>query len=157
MQAGHEKTLTALLPMLAGANMIYGPGMLESGITMSLGQVVADADFVRMIKMVLEGVPVNEETLALDVIHNVGIKGQYLGEEHTFQLFKELQSAPKIMDRHNREEWSTMGAKDMALKADEEARRIMETHNPQVLSDAQKEMIHQIVQDAEKELIVKKK
>ena len=74
--------------MLAGANMIYGPGMLESGITMSLGQVVADADFVRMIKEVLRGIPVNEETLALDVIHGVGIKGQYLGEKHTFSLFK---------------------------------------------------------------------
>ncbi len=137
--------------------MIYGPGMLESGITMNLGQVVADADLVRMIKTVLEGVPVNEETLALDVIHSVGIKGQYLGEEHTYRLFKEMQSAPKIMDRHNREEWITRGAKDMALKADEEARRILETYHPQVLSEAQKEMIHQIVLDADKELIVKKK
>lgn len=137
--------------------MIYGPGMLESGITMSLGQVVADADFVRMIKTVLEGVPVNEETLALDVIHSVGIKGQYLGEEHTFRLFKQLQSVPKIMDRHNREDWTAKGAKDMAAKADDEARRILETHRPKVLSEAVKEQIHQIVMDAEKELVIKKK
>lgn len=156
MQAGHEKTLTAILPILAGANMIYGPGMLESGITMSLGQVVADADFVRMFKTVLAGVPVNEETLALDVIHSVGIKGQYLGEEHTFRLFKQLQSVPKIMDRNNREEWTARGSKDMALRADEEARRILGTHKPQVLSEAVKEKIHQIVIDAEKELVVKK-
>lgn len=137
--------------------MIYGPGMLESGITMSLGQVVADADFVRMIKTVLEGVPVNEETLALDVIHSVGIKGQYLGEEHTFRLFKQLQSVPKIMDRHSREDWAAKGAKDMAVKADEEVRRILETHKPQVVSETVKGIIHQMVLDAEKELIVKKK
>lgn len=137
--------------------MIYGPGMLESGIIMSLGQVVADADFIRMFKTVLAGVPVNEETLALDVIHSVGIKGQYLGEEHTFRLFKQLQSVPKIMDRHSREDWKSMGSKDMAVKAAEEAKRIMETHKPQVLSEAALSKIHQIVLDAEKELVVKKK
>jgi Trimethylamine:corrinoid methyltransferase len=157
MQAGHEKTLTALLPILAGANMIYGPGMLESGLTMSLGQVVADADFVRMFKTVLAGIPVNEETLALDVIHSVGIKGQYLGEEHTFRLFKQLQSVPKIMDRNDRSTWTSNGSKDMATRADEEARRILETYKPQILNEDKLAKIHQIVMDAEKELVVKEK
>jgi len=156
MQAGHEKTLTAILPILAGANMIYGPGMLESGLTMSLGQVVADADFVRMFKTVLNGVPVNEETLAIDVIHSVGIKGQYLGEDHTFRLFKQLQSNPKIMDRHSREDWKAKGSMDMSEAAAIEARRILENHKPRVLSDELKDKISQIVQAAEAELLVEK-
>ncbi len=49
-QSGHEKTLTGLLPALAGANLIYGLGMLESGVTLDFGQLVMDAEFARMIK-----------------------------------------------------------------------------------------------------------
>ncbi|ATW24711.1 hypothetical protein DCMF_07910 [Candidatus Formimonas warabiya] len=136
--------------------MIYGPGMLDSGIIMSLGQVVADADFIRMFKTVLAGVPVNEETLAVDVIHSVGIKGQYLGEEHTFRLFKQLQSVPKIMDRNNREDWKSKGSKDMAERAAEEAQRILEHHKPQVLPEEVITKIRQIVTNAEKVLATKK-
>ena len=47
---GHEKTLTGLIPALAGANLIYGPGMLESGIIFDFALVVSDCEFVRMIK-----------------------------------------------------------------------------------------------------------
>ncbi|MBW2677288.1 MAG: trimethylamine methyltransferase family protein, partial [Deltaproteobacteria bacterium] len=39
-QAGHEKSISALLPALAGANLIYGAGMLEAGMTFSFGQLV---------------------------------------------------------------------------------------------------------------------
>ncbi|SDE37136.1 hypothetical protein SPACI_039620 [Sporomusa acidovorans DSM 3132] len=133
--------------------MIYGPGMWESGITMSLGQVVSDADFVRMIKTVLVGVPVNEETLAIDVIHSVGIKGQYLGEDHTFEHFRQVQSSPLVMDRNNRQDWLAEGGKDMAEKSAILARKILETHKPSVLSNEAIEKIHQIVLDAEKQLL----
>ncbi len=86
--------MTALLPILAGANIIYGPGMLENGLIMSLGQLVADADFIRMFKMVTEGMPVNEESLALNVIHKVGVGGNYLSEKHTAKLYNSKQSNP---------------------------------------------------------------
>jgi len=49
-QSGHEKTLTSLLPALAGANLIYGLGMLESGVTIDYAQLVMDAEFARMVE-----------------------------------------------------------------------------------------------------------
>ena len=52
---GHEKTLTGLIPALAGANLIYGPGMLESGIIFDFAQLVLDCEFVRMIKHTVRG------------------------------------------------------------------------------------------------------
>ncbi|MCP4451947.1 MAG: Trimethylamine methyltransferase MttB, partial [Planctomycetes bacterium] len=61
VQTGHEKTLTGLIPALAGANMIYGPGMLESGITFDFGQLVLDCEFARMIKHTVMGMPVTDE------------------------------------------------------------------------------------------------
>lgn len=152
MQAGHEKTLTALLPVLAGANMIYGPGMLENGLIMSLGQLVADADFIRMIKMVTEGVPVDEESLALDVIHRVGIGGNYLSDRHTAKLYKSKQSMPRVMDRHNRAEWAQLGGLDMAAKAAEMARQILAKPQVPVMDEERAEKIRQIVREADKEL-----
>lgn len=144
-----------MLPMLAGANMIYGPGMLESGLTMDLGQVVADADFIRMMQTVLNGIPVSDDTLVVDLIKEVGIKGQYLGEMHTFQNFKALQSCPRIMDRNAREVWETNGSKDMYAAASDYARFILETHKPQILSDDKLKAIHDIVEKAEKDIVRK--
>lgn len=132
--------------------MIYGPGMLESGLTMDLGQVVADADFLRMMKTVLEGIPVNDETLAVDLIKEVGIKGQYLGEMHTFQNFKALQSCPRIMNRNTREDWTLKGEKDLYQAASDEARRILEDHKPKILSDKKLAEIKGIVKKADQEL-----
>ena len=132
--------------------MIYGPGMLENGLMMNLGQLVADADFIRMFKMVSTGVPVNEESLALDVIHRVGIGGNYLGDRHTGKLYKTMQSVPKIMDRRTRNDWEQLGSMDMAAKARVEAKRIVETHHPKVLDEKTTAQIKQIVADADKEL-----
>ncbi|NIO04388.1 MAG: Trimethylamine methyltransferase MttB, partial [Proteobacteria bacterium] len=59
-------------PALAGANLIYGLGMLEMGMTLSFAQLVMDNEFARMIKHVVKGIPVNDETLAVDVIREIG-------------------------------------------------------------------------------------
>ncbi len=77
-QSGHEKTLTALLPALAGANLIYGLGMLESGVTFDYGQLVMDDEFARMIKFAVGGIPVSDETLAVEDIAAVGSFGDFL-------------------------------------------------------------------------------
>ena len=69
--------MTGLLPVFAGANIIYGGGILDSGIVMSLGQLVADADVIRMYRKAQEGIPVNDITMALDVIREVGIRGNF--------------------------------------------------------------------------------
>jgi len=58
--------------------MIYGLGMVGLGMTMDLGLLVADNEFVRMIRRMLDGVPVNDESLAVDVIREVGIAGEFV-------------------------------------------------------------------------------
>jgi trimethylamine--corrinoid protein Co-methyltransferase len=70
-QSGHEKTLTGLLPALAGANLIYGLGMLESGVTMDYGQLVLDNEIARLIKYSVGGIPVNDETVGVEVLSHV--------------------------------------------------------------------------------------
>ena len=70
-QAGHEKTLTAMLPALAGANLIYGMGMLEMGQVLSFSQMVMDNEFAAMIKRSIRGIEVNDELMAVDLIKQV--------------------------------------------------------------------------------------
>ena len=84
--------------------MIYGLGMLESGITFDFGQLVLDAEIARMIKHVVKGIPVDDETLAVDVIREVGPFGDFLCHKHTLQWMRS-QSQPEFIDRTRRETW----------------------------------------------------
>ena len=150
-QSGHEKTLTTLLPALAGANMIYGGGMLEMGLTMSFGQLVMDNEIIAMTRKVLEGIPVNDETLAVDVIKSVGARGHFLGEEHTYRNMRKL-SSPEFIDRRMRQFWDARGSKDLGTVCDEKAREILATHRPEPLPAGVHKSLMEVIAGREDEL-----
>jgi trimethylamine--corrinoid protein Co-methyltransferase len=136
---------------LAGANMIYGLGMVELGMTMDFGLLVADNEFVRMIRRMLDGVPVNDEALAVDVIREVGIGGEFVTHQHTFDHFKANQSQSALVDRNTRGVWQDAGGKDMHTRCNEFAREVLKTHQPQPLSSGVAQTLRDIVSEAEKE------
>jgi trimethylamine--corrinoid protein Co-methyltransferase len=150
-QSGHEKTLTALLAALAGANLIYGLGMLESGVTFDYGQLVMDDEFARMITFALGGIPVSDETLALEDIAAVGSFGDFLSLDATYKHMRE-QSSAKLIDRRVREDWASMGSTDMYSRARAKAIDILESHHPEPLPDDVAAEIRSIVAGAEREL-----
>jgi len=153
---GHEKTLTGLMAALAGANLIYGPGMLESGITFDFGQLVMDNEFARMLKHTINGFAVDTEALAVDIINEVGPAKDFLTHEHTLRHMRS-QSQPGLIDRKGMEEWKASGAKDIYLRATEAARSILETHKPEPLPEDVAAQIKSIITDTEAELGVDKK
>jgi trimethylamine--corrinoid protein Co-methyltransferase len=106
---GHEKTLTALLPALAGANVIYGLGNTETGVTMDYGQMVMDNEFAEMVKFTLQGIAVNDETLAVDVIHEIGHSKDFLSHGHTMAHMRTAQTHPRLIDRRMRDDWEAAG------------------------------------------------
>ena len=148
-QSGHEKTITGMLPALAGANVIYGLGMLEMGITFDLTQLVIDNEIAEMIKFTLNGVPVNDETLAVNVIREMGIGKDYLSHESTYQHMAS-QSRAQLMDRRMREDWEADGSKDIYQRAHEKMSNILETYEPPQLSSSVRQDIREIVDEAEK-------
>jgi trimethylamine--corrinoid protein Co-methyltransferase len=150
-QSGHEKTITGILPALAGANVIYGLGMLEMGITFDLAQLVLDNEIAGMIKHAVHGIPVNDETLAVDVIKALGIGHDYLSHETTFNHMKS-QSQAYLIDRRMREDWEAGGGKDIYQRAHDKMIDILETHKPIPLPDDVLGNIRSIVEAAEKEL-----
>lgn len=143
--------MTGLLAALAGANLIYGPGMIESGMTFDYGQMVMDAEFVRMIKFAVGGIPVNDDTLSVDLIKEVGQFKDYLAHENTYKHMR-MYPQPKLMDRRMRGDWEASGSKDMYANAMKAARTILKEHKPAPLSDHVLGELRSIVQGAEEEL-----
>jgi trimethylamine--corrinoid protein Co-methyltransferase len=153
---GHEKTLTGLIAALAGANLIYGPGMLQSGITFDIAQLVLDNEFVRMIKHAVSGFPVNPETLAVGVIQEVGPAKDFLFHNHTFRHMR-TQSRPELIDRRGFQEWMDAGGLDIYARAREKAKSILKDHKPQPLPQDVCTEIRSIIEETEDELGVSKK
>ncbi len=149
-QSGHEKTITGILPALAGANVIYGLGMLEMGITFDLAQLVLDNEIAEMIKYTVNGIPVNDKTLAVDVIKEMGIGKDYLAHESTYKHMA-TQSNAELMDRRMREDWEADGSTDIYQRAHKKMRDVLETYEPPQLSQGVLQDIRDIVTEAEKE------
>ncbi len=131
--------------------MIYGLGMVESGITFDFGQLVLDAEFARMIKHVVHGFPVDDDSLAINVINEVGPFGNFLTHKHTLQRMRS-QSQPQFIDRTMRETWEKRGAKTAHQKAMDKVRTILETHQPTPLPQEVLDKIRAIVEETEKEM-----
>ncbi len=149
-QSGFEKTITGILPALAGANVIYGLGMLEMGITFDLTQLVLDHETAGMILHSLRGVAVNDETLAVDVIKELGIGKDYLSHETTLQNMR-CQSQAYLMDRRMREDWEAAGSKDAYQRAHDKMLEILESYEPPALPADVLTTIRSIVVESEKE------
>ena len=132
-QAAYEKFASALTPILAGADMIAGIGLLEDCRTVWLEQLVIDDEMSRIIGRMAQGFEVNDETLALDVIHKVGIGKDFLGQRHTMEHFRHEHFMPVVSDRSSYDPWISKGAKDLLTRAGDEIRRILQEHHVEPL------------------------
>jgi trimethylamine--corrinoid protein Co-methyltransferase len=133
---------------LAGANLIYGAGMTESGVTFDYAQYVLDNDMARMVKHTVQGIPVSDENLDLADIHAVGSFGDYLSLDSTLRHMRDL-STPRFMDRRVREDWKAMGGKDAYAAAKEAAVQILEEHHPEPLPSDVADQVDAVLHDAE--------
>lgn len=154
-QAAYEFALNALLGALSGANIVYGAGVLELGLTQDYAKLIMDIEAIKSIKRLIGGVEIKEETMGLDVIHQVGPGGEYLTHEHTFQHLKE-QSQPQLFDRRSRDAWLNNGGKDLTERAYEQAVHIINNHKPIPLKNGLIEKLDEIISAFEEELGVGK-
>ena len=134
---------------LAGANLIYGAGMIESGVTFDCGQLVMDNEFARMIKHLVAGIPVDDETLAVEDIAGVGPFGDFLSLGATLTHMREL-SQPEVLDRRVREEWEERGSRDLYATCVQKARDIIREHVPEPVPDDVAARVHAIVAETDR-------
>jgi trimethylamine---corrinoid protein Co-methyltransferase len=124
--------------------------MIESGVTFDLAQLVMDAEFARLMKRILLGMPVTDETLAVDDIVGVGSFGDFLSLDSTLRHMRD-HSQPKLLDRRVREDWTSAGATDLYDRARVAARRILAEHHPAPLPDGVAAEVEAILRRAEAE------
>ena len=148
-QCGYEKTISCMLSLLSGANEIGYHGCIYGELSFHPVQLILDHDVVGMIARLLEGVEVNNETLAIDVINGVGpIPGTFLTQEHTRKWWKKEQFAPQASDSLTYLEWMEANKKDCIQYALELMDHIIKTHEPEPLSDKEEQAIEDILNQA---------
>lgn len=151
-QAGHEFSLTATVGALSGANFIYGAGALESGLTFDYAKLMMDCEDIRRIQLLLGGITVNEDTLAMDVIKSIGPGGQYLTHPHTRKYMRDL-SQSSLYDRKTRDGWmQKSGGKDLTQRCYAKAMEILATHQPLALPESARTTMRGIIEQYEAQL-----
>lgn len=144
-QAALESAYTILLAALSGANLIHDVGYVESGMTCSYEMLVVSDEIIDMVRHMMKNFAINTNTLAIDVIENVGPGGQYVTNEHTFANFKEEMWFPKLLNRNRRDSWEQTGSMTLSMKANEKARDILENYHPPKLSEKKQEEIKTLI------------
>jgi trimethylamine--corrinoid protein Co-methyltransferase len=138
-----------LLPALAGANLIYGPGMLEAGMTFSFGQLVIDNEIAAMVKRIICGISVEDELMGVDLIKKVGIGNNFLNQRHTLNNLEAEQVQATIIDRRMRGAWEKRGSKSLIQSANDKAADLLNSHKPEPLSEDLIQELKRIVKSAE--------
>ena len=149
-QSGYEKAIIASLGAVSGTNTIWIQGAMYGELAFNPYQAIIDDDIAGMLGRFLEGIHVNDETIAVDLINEVGpIPGHYLNREHTRLWWKKEHYIPKVADRDTYQEWIKKGQKEVIDHAKERYFEILETHKlDKPLTDSQEEDVETILKEA---------
>ncbi len=148
-QAALQAGLSILFSALSGANLIHDVGYLEYGLTGSLDMLVLSDEIISMVKHLLQGVPVNPETLAVDLVASVGPGGHFFTTEHTLRHFREVLWQPELQERDNYQDWEAKGRKTLSDRVRAKVLRILESHQPAPIPPEALEAMQAIVAEAD--------
>jgi trimethylamine--corrinoid protein Co-methyltransferase len=144
-QCGYESALTSLLCALAGANFIHdAAGMMEFALSVSYEKFVIDNEILGMVMRAVEGIKVDEDTLAFDVIKEVGPGGHFVSSDHTRKYMRSEHYYPSLSDRLDREEWEAQGGKDAGRRATERVSQLLSEHQFGLPSSVRKRILSEI-------------
>ena len=152
-QSAAERIINILLPVLSGANVVAGLGHLEHCYTYDPVLLVMDNDMIGMVRRLMRGVEVTDETLGMDAIERVSLAfgGNYLIDEHTLRHYKSEYFVPKTINRFVRGVWESRGMKDSNELARERARKILAEHRAEPLDPKLLAELDKIVASADKD------
>lgn len=137
MQAGYEVAINVLLSALAGVNYLtQSIGGMDMGLSVSYQKIMIDHEMLGSVIRCLEGIRVDEDALAYEVIKNVGPGGTFLTHMHTFQNFKKEHFFPQLADVNSYSVWNEKGRKSLEEKAKEQVEDILNNHRPAPLPDS---------------------
>jgi trimethylamine--corrinoid protein Co-methyltransferase len=131
-QAAAEAALTLFDEMLNGANLIHDVGYLDCATTGSLEFLAFCDEVIGWLRRYFRKLEISEETLALDLIHEIGPDGHFIDTRHTVRHVRE-DWVPTLSDRLDHRRWVAKGATTLQQRANQKAREIIESHQAEPL------------------------
>ena len=144
-QAAIEAALTLATDALTGGHLVHDLGYLETGLSGSLAQLVICDEILNWIKQWTAPLEISDESLALDLIDEVGPDGGFLDTEHTRRHYRE-RWYPKLFERGNYEHWVNKGSKTLGQRAAEHVDKILAAHRPEPLPADVADAVHAILE-----------
>jgi trimethylamine--corrinoid protein Co-methyltransferase len=152
-QSAYETQWTLWPALLAHTNLVmHAVGWLEGGLTVSYEKIILDAEALGMFAHFAAGFALDDETLALDMIREVGPGGHHFGTAHTQARFATEFYSPLLSDRQGYETWLAAGGHDAPQRANALWKEILAAYEPPPLDPAIAEAVADYVARREKEL-----
>ena len=133
-QAAAEATLTLFENKLNGVNLIHDVGYLDCAMTGSLALVHLCDEIIDWLRKYFSKISINEDTLALDLIHEIGPDGHFLESDHTFKHVRE-DWQPSLIDRLDYHRWAEEGSTTLEERANAKVKEIIENHRAEPLPE----------------------
>jgi trimethylamine--corrinoid protein Co-methyltransferase len=147
-QCGLESS-SAFFAALAGANMVSGVGMMDFESCLSYEKLVVDAEIIGMAKRLIAGIDGRQTPIALEIMQELGHKGNFLSHPHTKKWFrKELYIPSEVIDRDTLEAWEKKGAKSTWDRAKDRVESLLAQYQPSPISDEVKKELLDITTKA---------
>jgi trimethylamine--corrinoid protein Co-methyltransferase len=147
-QYGFEKAIVCLNSALTGGTIINAIGGLHGELSYHPVISVLDNDMAGMIGRFLEGITVNHDTLAIDLIEQVGpLPGFFLNQAHTREWWRKENFIPQVFDQLTYPEWIARGKKGALDYAKERTNEILANYK-QSLSPEKDAELDRILDDA---------
>ncbi|RLI43750.1 hypothetical protein DRO69_08955 [Candidatus Bathyarchaeota archaeon] len=151
IQAGYETAFNIVLAVLSGFNYItYALGSVDFSSAVCYEKIITDHEFLGMVEQLAKGIAISDETLAIDVIDEVGPGGNFLTQKHTRKFFRKEHFIPEIFDTQPYERWIKSNTKDIRNRAKEEIRRILKEHQSPPLDKDIEKMLENYVKMVKK-------
>jgi trimethylamine--corrinoid protein Co-methyltransferase len=143
-QAAADAVLSVTIALLTGTNLVHDVGYLEAGLTTSPEMIVFTAEMIDIGRRMMQGVLLDADAMALEVIHRVGPGGDYLTDAHTLAHFRDFWQ-PTLFDRQRADRWTATGSKRLDVRLRDRTLALLESHKPEPLPAAVKDEVRRIL------------
>lgn len=144
-QAVFEAGLETFMAAMAGSNLNHDVGYMDFGRTGSLALMVIMDEVIDQARRLARGIPVDDDMLALDVIREAGVEGDFLTHPHTLKHLRQTQWRPRLISRMGYERWHSAGGTSLGERAQKRLQDILRDHQPVPIPARQAREIQMII------------
>jgi trimethylamine--corrinoid protein Co-methyltransferase len=142
-QAAYESMMNLLMAQVSGINFVlHTAGILDTYNCISYEKFIIDDEMCGMVKRIKKGFNVNDDTLGLNAIKEVGPGGHFLDKDHTFKHFRGELYQPSFSNREDFEGWRAEGSPQSMEAANKKYKEILESYEvPELSADVNKDLL----------------